>query len=42
MDNRMDEELARAQHGWEVFTRFTTISVLAGAAVLVLMALFLL
>lgn len=42
MDNRMDEELMRARHGWEVFTRFVTVSVLASAAVLGLMALFLL
>ena len=38
----MNEETAKAWHGWVVFTKATTVSVIAAAAVLGLMALFLL
>ncbi len=42
MNNDMDQETAKAWHGWEVFTRATTLSVIAATVILGLMALFLL
>jgi hypothetical protein len=38
----MDKETEKAWHGWVVFTRFATASVVGVAALLGLMALFLL
>lgn len=38
----MDKETEKAWHGWVVFTRFATVSVVCVAALLGLMALFLL
>lgn len=42
MSSNKDQDVQRAWHGWVVFTRMTTISVIASAALLGLMALFLL
>jgi hypothetical protein len=41
MDNDMDKETEQAWHNWVVFTKGTTISVIAVTAILSLMALFL-
>lgn len=38
----MDKEVERSWHGWVVFTKFATWSVIIVAGVLALMALFLL
>jgi len=42
MDMKMDKETERAWHGWVVFTKWATGSVVGIAALLGLMALFLL
>ncbi|MEZ0226687.1 MAG: hypothetical protein ACAH83_19175 [Alphaproteobacteria bacterium] len=41
MDMKMDKDTQKAWHGWVVFTRFATGSVVIVAVVLGLMALFL-
>lgn len=42
MSSSKDQQVQHAWHGWVVFTRVTTLAVIASAVVLGLMALFLL